>query len=120
MDIIWKRGTATFKEIQADLGSNRPLAITTICTLVSRMKAKGYAESVTKSMAYKYHPLVTRDRVVQRKLDDFVNCILDSDMTLIVEYLIEHSELTPDQLVVLGSYQKRVHNKSISRKNQSI
>lgn len=103
MDIIWQRGTATVKQIQADLEPNRKLAITTICTLVSRMKAKGYVESIVRGMAYEYHPLVTRDRVVQKKLVNFVDCILNGDMTLIIEYLMEHSELTPDQCKALSS-----------------
>ena len=101
MDIIWRRGTATVKEIQADLEPKKKLAITTICTLVSRMKAKGYVESIVKNQAYVYHPLVTRDEVVKKKIDDFVKCVLRDDVVPLVTHIVENTELTANQIKAL-------------------
>lgn len=101
MDIIWKRGTATVKEIQADLGPDRVLAITTICTLLTRMKDKGYVKPVEKGMAYEYHPLMKREQVVRKKLGDLVDHILGGDVTPLAAYLVENADLTSDQIEAL-------------------
>lgn len=101
MDIIWKRGTATVKEIQSDLGPDRPLAITTICTLLSRMKDKGYVKPVEKGMAYVYHPLAERDQVVRHKLGDLVDRVLGGDVAPLATYIVENTDLTPGQIEAL-------------------
>ncbi|MHB1458060.1 MAG: BlaI/MecI/CopY family transcriptional regulator [Armatimonadota bacterium] len=101
MDIVWKRGNATVKEIQADLGPDRPLAITTICTLLFRMKEKGYVKAVEKGMAYVYHPLAKRDEVVRNKLGDLVDHILGGDVAPLATYIVENTDLTPSQIEAL-------------------
>lgn len=101
MDVIWRRGHATAKEIQAELRPERDLAYSTVCTLLSRIREKGYVEAVEKNFAYEYHPLVERDQAARRKLSDLVDRIFGGDIAPLATYIVENRKLTPEQIKVL-------------------
>lgn len=101
MDALWRKGHATVKEIQAELGSERKMAYTTIATLLGRMKDKGYVDAVEKNFAYEYHPLVERDQVVRRKVNELVKRVLGGDISPLAAYIVENRKLTPEQIRTL-------------------
>lgn len=101
MDILWKRGSATIKDIQQELSSKRELARTTISTLLTRMHEKGYVESRQKAFAYEFYPLVEKDGVVNRKLRNLVETILGGDVAPLASYIVKNRKLTPEQITML-------------------
>ena len=101
MSVLWRKGNATVKDIQAALGSQRPLARTTINTLLSRMKDKGYVEAHEKNFAFEFSPLVERESVTRSKLGDLVDKVLEGNISPLAAYIVENRELTPDQVKVL-------------------
>ena len=101
MDALWDRGEATVKEILSALGSGRKLAYTTVATLLNRLRDKGYVEAEERNFAYVYKPLVPREQVVRRKLDDLVARILGGSMGPLAAYIAEKRNLTPEQIKML-------------------
>lgn len=101
MEVLWKKGEATVKEVQAELTKIRKPAYTTISTLLGRLKAKGYVQAEERNFAYVFHPLVARESVVRRKLDDLVQRILGGDVSPLAAYISESRNLTPEQIEAL-------------------
>lgn len=101
MDVLWSKGKATVKEIQSALAPERKLAYTTVLTLLSRMKEKGYVESQEKNFAYEFQPTVRREQIVRRKVGDLVNQVLGGDIAPLAAYIVENRKLTPDQIRAL-------------------
>jgi len=101
MNILWRRGCATVKEIQAEIGDQKPLARTTINTLMTRMKDKGFVEAIEKNFAYEFHPLVERQSVTRNKLSELVDKVLEGNIGLLAAYIVENRDLTPDQVTAL-------------------
>ena len=101
MDALWDRGEATVKEILSALGSGRKLAYTTVATLLNRLRDKGYVEAEERNFAYVYKPLVPREQVVRRKLDDLVARVLGGSMGPLAAYIAEKRNLTPEQIKML-------------------
>lgn len=56
MKSLWLRGSAPVKEIREDLMPRRPLAYTTVMTVLDRMYKKGIVERAKKSRAHVYVP----------------------------------------------------------------
>jgi len=106
MEVLWRKGEATAKEIQTALAPERPLAQTTVATLLMRMTQKGCIAYREGNSARMYRPLVPRDQVVRRKLDDLVQTVLGGDISPLVSYIAEHHRLTPEQIGSLKSILK--------------
>lgn len=101
MEVLWRTGPATVKEVQADLAQDRKLAYTTVATLLNRLRDKGYVEATEKNFAYEFRPLVQRDKVIRRKLDDLVKQVLRGDVSPLAAYIAENRKLTPKQIEAL-------------------
>jgi predicted transcriptional regulator len=101
MDVLWKRGHATIKEIHAELSRGRKLAYTTVATLLNRLRERGYVESVERNFAYEFHPVIAREQVVRRKLNTLVDRVLGGDISPLAAYIAQNRKLTPRQIEAL-------------------
>jgi len=101
MDVLWRLGQGTVKEVQGMLAGERTLAYTTVATLLNRLKDKGYVEAQEKNFAYEFRPLIAREQVVRRKLDDLVRQVLGGDIAPLAAYIVRNTQLTPEQIDVL-------------------
>jgi BlaI family transcriptional regulator, penicillinase repressor len=101
MEILWEKGEATAREIQTALEPNRPLAATTIATLLMRMRKKGCIVAREGGTARIYRPTVERGQVVQRKVNDLVTRFLGGDIRPLLTYIAEDRGLSAEQLVEL-------------------
>ena len=101
MDVLWDKGEATVKEVLGTIGNGRKLAYTTVATLLNRLKDRGYVEAEERNFAYVYHPLVAREQVVKRKLDDLVRRVLGGSVGPLAAYIAEKGNLTAEQIRML-------------------
>jgi predicted transcriptional regulator len=60
---LWRRGQATVREVQADLAAERPLAYTTVMTVLDRLFRKGLTTRTRRSRAHVYEPAVAEARL---------------------------------------------------------
>lgn len=56
MDIVWARGEATVRDVHEAISKRRPLAYTTIMTVMSRLAEKGVLRRKLADGAYLYRP----------------------------------------------------------------
>ncbi len=105
MDVLWRLGQGTVKEVMAALG--RRQAYSTVATLLNRLRDKGYVEAQEKNFAYEYHPLVQRQQVVRRKLDELVRRVLGGSIAPLAAYIAETRDLTPEQIAALEDIVKK-------------
>ncbi|MHB0999290.1 MAG: BlaI/MecI/CopY family transcriptional regulator [Armatimonadota bacterium] len=101
MEILWKKGCATAKEIQAAFSLHKKPAYTTIATVLSRMREKGYVDAQERNFAFEYRPLVAREQVVRRKIKDLVERVLGGDIKPLAAYIAEDRQLTAEQIKTL-------------------
>lgn len=75
MKALWALNQATVEEIRARLLPARPLAYTTVMTVMDRLARKGVAERRKRGRAHVYTAAVpqesVRDRALERLLDNF-------------------------------------------------
>lgn len=57
MKTLWALGEATVREIRAELASSKPLAYTTVETIMDRLTRKGAVERRKVGRAHRYTPL---------------------------------------------------------------
>lgn len=79
MRIVWARDTVTVRDVLDALMETRPLAYTTVMTIMSRLADKGLLATTKQGKTYQYRAALTPDslkaqavgRVVQTLLADF-------------------------------------------------
>ena len=72
MERLWKRGSATVRDIVDDLGRTRALAYTTVMTIMSRLYAKGLLKRARDGKTYVYRPAFSRLEHRERLSRDLV------------------------------------------------
>jgi predicted transcriptional regulator len=75
MKAVWRRYPATVKDVQTAIRPRRPLAYTTVMTMLTRMEHKGFLHRARRSRAYIYAPAVefsdVRDAAVAKVVSQF-------------------------------------------------
>ena len=101
MDVVWDKGEATVREVWNALAGKRKVAYTTVATVLSRLREKGYVEAEERNFAYVFRPLVQRECVVRRKVDDLVKRVFGGEVARLAAHIAENRDLTPEQIAAL-------------------
>ena len=101
MQALWRRGLATVAEVQQELQPDRPLAYTTLATMLTKMERKGLVDHKRDGRTFVYRPLVERDQVRGSMVVDLVERLFAGDVTELVSHLLDECDVTPDELAKL-------------------
>ena len=69
MKVLWDLGQATVRQVQVEMSRRRPLAYTTVMTLLDRLTRRGAAERRKQGRAHLYHPLLARETARELAID---------------------------------------------------
>ena len=98
MKILWERSEATVVEIQQALQATRPLAATTIATLLSRLEKRGLVAYRTEGRQYVYRALLQEQDARQHALLEVTQGLFAGDVPTMVSQLLSSHELRPGDL----------------------
>ncbi|HVC99192.1 MAG TPA: BlaI/MecI/CopY family transcriptional regulator [Pirellulales bacterium] len=98
MQALWRRGQATVAQVRQELEPGRPLAYTTIATMLTKMERKGLVDHRRDGRTFIYRPLVERDQVRGSMVADLVERLFAGDVTELVSHLLDECDVTPDEL----------------------
>ncbi|MFN2520784.1 MAG: BlaI/MecI/CopY family transcriptional regulator [Candidatus Limnocylindria bacterium] len=77
MDRLWRRRSATVRDVVDDLGRSRALAYTTVMTIMTRLHAKGLLARELEGKTYVYRPAFSREEHRARLSRDLVRGLVD-------------------------------------------
>lgn len=84
MDRLWSHGEpATVREIRAELNEDRPVAYTTVMTVMDNLHRKGFLEREKAGRAWRYHPVKTREEYTADLMREVLDSGADRDATLV-------------------------------------
>ena len=101
LKVIWRRGAATVRQVRDALAPERPLAHTSVITIMNIMTEKGYLERDAESHAHVYRARVAEKAVRKRMLGDLVRRAFDGSAVAVVLNLLETSDLKAEELAEL-------------------
>lgn len=98
MSALWDLGTASVREIQEQLPSNKRPAYTTVQTIVYRLEEKGAVRRMKKiGNAHIFEPMVTRQAAHTRLIHELLDLFGGSARPLMA-HLVEIGKLTIDDI----------------------
>lgn len=83
MDVLWNGGGwSTPGEVHEVLAKNRPLAYTTVMTILVRLWQKGRVERERDGRAFAYRPLQTREEYAASRMSEVLVSVADRPKAL--------------------------------------
>ncbi len=97
MKVVWRVGPATVRDVYEALRKTRPIAYTTVMTMMNVLEDKGYLEKKGVGKAHVYTPTKPRHQVVGAMVRDFVDRVFDGASGSLLLHLAKDSRLTERQ-----------------------
>ena len=97
MNVVWQRNGATVRDVHTALAHERPVAYTTVMTLMRILEAKGYLTKRREDRAYFYTPTRRRQQVMRAMVRDFVDRVFDGATQSLRLHLVRHETLNEQE-----------------------
>jgi BlaI family penicillinase repressor len=94
MKVIWPRGQATIRDVYDELRSRRPVAYTTVQTMMNILETKGHLTREVGEKAHVYAPVRPQQTVVRSMVREFVDRVFDGSAAPLLVHLLKDKGLT--------------------------
>jgi predicted transcriptional regulator len=101
MKVVWSRQEATVRDVYEAMRATRPVAYTTVMTMMKILEEKGHLKRTLVERAHVYRPMRPRQQVVGAMLRDFVDRVFDGAPHSLLLHLAKDSKLTARQRQVV-------------------
>lgn len=98
MRVLWERGEATVADVQELLGSDPPLAYSTVATVLSRMERKGLVTHRVEERQFYYRPTISKDGAGQSMVGELVDRLFGGSPAELVNHLLASDQVDDREL----------------------
>jgi BlaI family transcriptional regulator, penicillinase repressor len=98
MKIVWRLEEASVREVYETLRKRRPVAYTTVMTMMGILEQKGFLRKSADERAYLYTPAQPQREVVGNMVQDFVKRVFNGSAKPLLVHLIEDQKISPEEL----------------------
>jgi predicted transcriptional regulator len=93
MKVLWASPEdLSVAQVQSALGASRPLAYTTVLTLLGRLHRKGFVERRKQGRSYVYRPLMPQEEAVDLALERLLRDFFDNSRERLISHLDQTAE----------------------------
>ena|SRR5688500_538931 len=97
MKVVWNLPKATVRDVYETLREKRPVAYTTVMTMMKILEEKGYLKKTLVDRAHVYKPAKPRQQVVGAMVRDFVDRVFDGAPGSLLLHLAKDGGLSEKQ-----------------------
>jgi predicted transcriptional regulator len=97
MKVVWRLGDASVREVYETLRKRRPVAYTTVMTMMGTLEAKGYLKKRADGRAFRYRPARPEGRVITALVREFVDRVFDGASRPLLAHLVTDGRLTKEE-----------------------
>lgn len=98
MQVVWNLGGGTVRQVHERLNQQRPLAYTTVMTMMGILEGKGHLTRTKQGRAYHYEPVRPKSQVISHMVDDFVGKVFAGSARPLVLSLVKDRKLSKKDL----------------------
>ena len=98
MDRVWEDHPVTVRNVREALHSRRPMAYNTVLTMMRILRDKGFLASERQGRMDLYRPLVAREQMAKRSLNELLHGFFAGSAQALVSQLLESEELDPGEI----------------------
>ena len=98
MQHVWRLGEASVADVQAALPAQRPLAYTSVSTVLRILEQKGVVRSRKVGRGHLYSAELPREAYEVQSVRHLVETVFDGTPSALVERLVEAVPLSPEEV----------------------
>jgi predicted transcriptional regulator len=103
MQVIWRLGSCSVRQILDELPKDRPLAYTSVSTIVRILEQKGFVTSSKAGRGHLYSPIVSKESYQAQSVDHIVDSVFDGAPAELVRHLLSSKSLSAADLKEIES-----------------
>ena len=116
MDVVWGLGDCSSAEVIAEFCKKRPLAETTIRTVLTNLRKKGYLEPIpTVERGFRLRPTVSRESVAGRWMSNLVDNLFGNSPREAICHLLQDENISDEDLEEI---RRLIENRKRGRKGK--
>ena len=112
MRVLWSQGEATVADIQGLLDVDKPLAYTTVATVLSRMEQKGLVTHRAEERVYYYRPAISESETGETIVGEVVERVFGGSPAELVNHLLASDQVDAEELKRIKSLVREYDQKS--------
>ena len=97
MKVVWRKDEATVRDVYEALQETRPVAYTTVMTMMRILQEKGYLTKATNDRAHVFRPAKPSQQVIGGMVRDFLDRVFDGASDALLVHLARDNKLTAKQ-----------------------
>jgi BlaI family penicillinase repressor len=97
MKVVWRLDKATVRDVYEAMREQRPVAYTTVMTMMRILQEKGYVTKVAEEKAHVYRPARPRQEVLGGMVREFLDRVFDGASDALLVHLARDNKLTAKQ-----------------------
>lgn len=102
LKILWEDGPSTVHAVQARLKKGQAKrAYTTVLTLLTRLRTKGFVDAEKSGAALEFRPIVSREQLLRRRLTELADKVCDGTTGPLVHALVDGRRLSREEIASL-------------------
>jgi predicted transcriptional regulator len=98
LDVLWEQGEATTQDVWERVTEGRPLALTTIATIMSRLERKRILTHRRNGRQYVYRAMVSRSEVRRSKVQELTQSLFGGDPAALMNHLVRADAVDETEL----------------------
>jgi BlaI family transcriptional regulator, penicillinase repressor len=98
MHVVWELDGGTVRQVHELLNQQRPLAYTTVMTMMNILEEKGHLTRRKEGRAYRYQPVRPKSQVISGMVDDFVGRVFEGSAAPLVVSLVKDKKISKKDL----------------------
>jgi predicted transcriptional regulator len=103
MDAVWSLSEATVRDVREHLRPVKSMAYNTVLTVMRILRDKGFLSSEREGRSDVYRPLVTREQMGRRSLQEVLNRFFAGSAEALVSQLLDSEDLSPGEIRAIRS-----------------
>lgn len=103
MQVLWQRGQCSAEDVRDELQEQRPLAASTVRTLLKRMEEKGFVTHRAVGRGNLYRQAMTAQHAAARAARKIVDRFCGGSVEALLVGMVDDELLEPDQLRALAA-----------------
>jgi predicted transcriptional regulator len=101
--VLWRRRSATVRQVREELERSRPIGYTTVLKLLQIMTEKGLVERAGEGRAHVYRPAAGREETQGRLVEDLVDKAFGGSASELVMRALSRRAATREELEEIRS-----------------
>lgn len=97
MKAVWRNEPVTVRDVYETVREQRPIAYTTVMTMMRILEEKGYLKKTQSDRAHVYRATRPRQQVVGAMVRDFVDRVFDGAADAMLVHLSKDTRLSDKQ-----------------------